>query len=250
MTINPVWPFTEQPDKPRYNEGDKIATAANPVWSNDHSGVPITDEHAPCGYWFKDYTPMAYNLLYGAGSTNSGQLGFSYDEGFDENGYIPLFVKLSDLQGWRDVSAGGYHTVAVRLNGDMWGTGDNTSYQVGLSDNDWYFDFTQIDGDDWKSAHCGRFHTIAIKNNNSIWGTGANNYGQVGVTGGAATITEFTQIGSATDWIQISCGSGAWHSAGIRGNGTKGTLWVWGRNTYGQLGQGDKVNLAVPTQVG
>jgi len=47
------WNFTEQPDKPRYNEGDKIATAANPVWSNDHSGVPITDVHAPCGYWFK-----------------------------------------------------------------------------------------------------------------------------------------------------------------------------------------------------
>jgi len=54
------WNFTEQSDKPRYNEGDKIATAANPVWSNDHSGVPITNEHTPCGYWFKDYSGMYF----------------------------------------------------------------------------------------------------------------------------------------------------------------------------------------------
>jgi len=52
-----LWDFTAQPQKASYNEGDKIATAVNPVWSSDHSGIPITDGHNPCGYWFKDYSP-------------------------------------------------------------------------------------------------------------------------------------------------------------------------------------------------
>jgi len=52
------WAFTKQPNKPSYNEGDHIATYANPVWSMEEgSNVPITPTHTPCGYWTKDYVP-------------------------------------------------------------------------------------------------------------------------------------------------------------------------------------------------
>jgi len=61
MTINPVWPFTEQPDKPNSNEGNHIASYDDPVWSLDPStGVPITPTHAPCGYWTKGYLQPLY----------------------------------------------------------------------------------------------------------------------------------------------------------------------------------------------
>ena len=63
MVINPVWPFTKQPNKPSYNEGDHIATYANPVWSTEEgSNLPITPTHKPCGYWTKDYVPPPTNL--------------------------------------------------------------------------------------------------------------------------------------------------------------------------------------------
>jgi len=37
---------------------------------------------------------------------------------------------------------------------------------------------------------------------------------------------------------------------GLSGGVTDGTLWTFGRNSYGQLGQGDVVNLSSPVQVG
>ena len=63
MTINPVWPFIPQPNKPSYNEGDHIAPYNNPVWSMEEgSNIPITPTHKPCGYWTKDYVPPPTNL--------------------------------------------------------------------------------------------------------------------------------------------------------------------------------------------
>lgn len=60
-----VWPFDAQPDKPISNEGDELATYANPIWENeagDSIGDAITPAHIPCGYWCKfPYTPPAPN---------------------------------------------------------------------------------------------------------------------------------------------------------------------------------------------
>ena len=59
-----VWPTMGNPfvaehvPKPSYNEGDHLATYANPVWSMEEgSNIPITPTHKPCGYWTKDYVP-------------------------------------------------------------------------------------------------------------------------------------------------------------------------------------------------
>lgn len=57
------WPFTPQPDKPNYNEGDLIAPHTDPIWKDKffktHVGAEtVTPEHFPwCGYWLKDYVP-------------------------------------------------------------------------------------------------------------------------------------------------------------------------------------------------
>lgn len=50
---------------------------------------------------------------------------------------------------------------------------------------------------------------------------------------------------SAQCWVKISAGSG--HTAGIKADGT---LWVWGINTFGQLGDGTLVKKNTPKQVG
>ena len=55
------WEFSEQGDKPHYNEGSLISDSDNPTWRTDHlsfSDEPITPTHHPwCGYWHKDYPP-------------------------------------------------------------------------------------------------------------------------------------------------------------------------------------------------
>ena len=52
-------------------------------------------------------------------------------------------------------------------------------------------------------------------------------------------------MGTANDWQRISAGWG--YSLAIK---TDGSLWVWGINNYGQLGDGTTTNQNVPTRIG
>src|ERR1019366_285477 len=48
-----------------------------------------------------------------------------------------------------------------------------------------------------------------------------------------------------TKWVTISCGS--YHSTALKSDGT---LWTWGYNNHGQLGNGNTTNANSPSQVG
>ncbi len=54
-----------------------------------------------------------------------------------------------------------------------------------------------------------------------------------------------TQIGTDTSWLKIAAGNG--FSLATKMNGT---LWTWGNNSDGQLGNGTTNNAIVPTQIG
>jgi alpha-tubulin suppressor-like RCC1 family protein len=54
-----------------------------------------------------------------------------------------------------------------------------------------------------------------------------------------------TQVGSATDWSQVSVGP-----YGVIATKTNGTLWLWGYNNYGDLGFNNDVSKSSPTQLG
>jgi alpha-tubulin suppressor-like RCC1 family protein len=77
-----------------------------------------------------------------------------------------------------------------------------------------------------------------------LWTWGGNASGQLG-SGLTNTLSSPTQVGTRSDWTQISAGSDS--SFGIR---TDATLWSWGSNTSGQLGLGVLSNRSSPTQVG
>ena len=68
--------------------------------------------------------------------------------------------------------------------------------------------------------------------------------GQIYASGRALGTLVPRQLGSAT-WTQAA--EGNFHACGIQ---TGGTLWCWGSNTAGQLGQGDTTYRYDPTQVG
>jgi alpha-tubulin suppressor-like RCC1 family protein len=52
---------------------------------------------------------------------------------------------------------------------------------------------------------------------------------------------------SAQCWQSISSSTLSFHNVGIQ---TDGTLWTWGNNADGQLGDGTTTNRTLPTQVG
>ena len=142
----------------------------------------------------------------------------------------------------KKIYCGGAHTLAIKEDGTLWGTGNSRSGQLGSGSYYYTTIFTQIGTDtDWKNIAGGWYHTLAIKEDGTLWGTGIG--GTFG-TGDTTNRKVFTQIGTDTDWKSIGCG--AFHSMAIKENGT---LWVTGHNGNGQLGLNDTNNRLVFVQV-
>ena len=76
----------------------------------------------------------------------------------------------------------------------------------------------------------GSIHSLSIHADGTLWATGDNEYGQLGLPASTPNSTSWVQVGTATNWVQVAAGQ--YHSLGLRADGT---LYAWGRNTYGQL---------------
>src|SRR5690349_12371564 len=98
----------------------------------------------------------------------------------------------------------------------------------------------------WKMTSAGINHTIAIKNDGTLWAWGFNGSGQLGNGASGDYKTEPIQIGTASNWETVSAGANT--SLAIK---TDGTLWAWGDNFWGQVGDGTFGNQkTVPTKIG
>jgi alpha-tubulin suppressor-like RCC1 family protein len=107
------------------------------------------------------------------------------------------------------------------------------------------------------SAVSGGQSISALKTDGSLWVWGDNSRGQLGLNqdsgqyAGSYAKSSPTQVGTETNYSQISTGKkGQW---AIK---TDGTLWGWGENGFGQLGQNqaqtpsNDYNRSSPVQVG
>jgi alpha-tubulin suppressor-like RCC1 family protein len=79
---------------------------------------------------------------------------------------------------------------------------------------------------------------------NTIYSWGTNNFGQLGDNTTVSKSSPVSVVGGFCDWCQI--GNGESHSLAIRQNGT---LWAWGFNTGGQLGDNTTVSKLSPVSV-
>ena len=165
--------------------------------------------------------------------------------------------QLGTSTNWQQVKAGLRHSAAIKNDGSLWTWGDNYYGELGIGSY-WFADGTPryranpvrvgLDND-WKQVDAGGVFTIALKNDGSLWGWGNNYEGQLGIgstTGNTPYGWTFPQkIGSSSDWKKISVGDK--HVIAIKNDGT---LWAWGDNYFGQLGDGTGIDKLVPTQIG
>ena len=89
-------------------------------------------------------------------------------------------------------------------------------------------------------------HTLLLKEDGTVWAFGANDHGQTG-TGAVdwdAEHPQITQITGLTDVEEIS--AGAYHNLARKSDGS---VWAWGANWCGQLGDNTYQDSAVPVQV-
>lgn len=181
--------------------------------------------------------------LWSWGYNSEGQLG----NGSSEQNNVPL-TKMGTDNNWKSVSTGIAHTMAIKTDGTLWGTGRNSWGQLGIGTNEDISTLVQIGNDsDWVSVYCKVNITFAIKTNGTLWACGSNNFGQLG-DGTTIDRNIFTQIGTDTDWKMAMPSYN--HTVAVK---TNGTLWTWGVNTYGQLGNGTTghdTGVTSPIQIG
>ena len=107
----------------------------------------------------------------------------------------------------------------------------------------------------WAKISAGGSHTLAIKTDGSLWAWGYNYYGQLG-DGTNTNRNTPVQIGTATNWASISAGNIGGSNSPYRFSAfstatqTNGSLWSWGQNYYGELGDGTNTNRNTPEQIG
>jgi len=98
---------------------------------------------------------------------------------------------------------------------------------------------------DWAQVAAGLRHFVALKSDGSLWAWGLNPDGQIGQPNLTTTYDAPTRIGRETNWIKIS--SSYFHNLALKNDHS---LWAWGLNLYGQLGDGTTSNRSAPVMIG
>lgn len=90
----------------------------------------------------------------------------------------------------------------------------------------------------------GGYHTCAFRSNGSIWCWGGNNKGQLGLgnTTARSTPQPLTTLASGV----TALAAGELHTCALK---TDGSVWCWGENEFGQLGDGTLTQRNAPTAV-
>jgi alpha-tubulin suppressor-like RCC1 family protein len=100
--------------------------------------------------------------------------------------------------------------------------------------------------DKWKYVSSVSYSSLGIKNDGSLWAWGLELGKPAYVNGNIQAIANPTQVGTDMNWKSVSLGYMGFALA-IK---TDGSLWAWGYNGDGQVGDGSKNNRSAPVRVG
>jgi alpha-tubulin suppressor-like RCC1 family protein len=106
-----------------------------------------------------------------------------------------------------------------------------------------------VGGSAWENLAVAKFGGLCTKTDGTLWSWGTGSYGQPG-QGNTSNRSFPQQIGALTNWSKPAIGGANYNGGPVFCIKTNGTLFSWGFNNNGQLGQGNTVNRSSPTQVG
>ena len=210
----------------------------------------------PSAGFYHSMVTKTNDKLYGWGINWEGEIGIG-TSGLDYS-IINYYSQISN-DIWSSVSAGYDFTIAIKTDGTLWNWGDGilVPTQIG-NDSDWD-----------KIASGSSKKCFAIKTDGTLWTWRPNYYNmtQIGISNNWQVITNSygiktdgtlweipweisetpVQIGTKNNWMSIYKGYSSGHQLAIK---LDGTLWAWGENNYGELGDGTNISKTDPIQIG
>ncbi|XP_021772646.1 ultraviolet-B receptor UVR8-like [Chenopodium quinoa] len=131
----------------------------------------------------------------------------------------------------------------------LWGNGDFGRLGLGSVDSQWRpVICPAFNGDNLRSIACGGAHTLFLTESGRVYASGLNDFGQLGISDDKNYAMEPAEVfGIEKEIKHVS--AGYCHSCAIT---VDGELYMWGKNSNGQLGLGKGAPSAVlrPLKVG
>jgi alpha-tubulin suppressor-like RCC1 family protein len=176
------------------------------------------------------------------GDNNYGELGIG-----TLTSSSPTAVQPTGLgSGVAEIAVGANHVCARKSDGTLWCWGANYAGQLGDGTFMDHLSPVQVTSLGTNVAHveAGGFHTCVIKTDGTTWCWGYNDYGQVGdgTNTWQGAPVPITTLG--TQVVELS--GGTYHTCARVADGS---VWCWGNNDHGQLGDGSTTSRPTPTLV-
>ncbi len=156
------------------------------------------------------------------------------------------------------VAAGGSHSVALTSDGAVWAWGTNGDGELGntsISTNR----NTPVRASNLSGLTAiagGDFYSLALQSDGTLWSWGLNNHGQLGNNSTISTNVpgkladpNLTGIVAMAAGGNLSFDNSSFSAFSLALRGVDGTIWAWGTNDFGQLGDGTTTSRTKPGQV-
>lgn len=179
--------------------------------------------------------------LLGRGNTANGRLGIGEDVSVTLNTFVEIEAPSPPPDPFDFVATGSDAQLAL-ANGRLYVWGNNAEAKTGLGTTAAStLAPTQIGSfDDWVAVDIAFEHGGGVRANGELYMWGRNINGKTGRGLTTGITSNPTQIGTDTDWVDISVGDQ--FTVARKSNGT---LWGWGSNL-----NGTGVAASTPTQIG
>jgi len=167
--------------------------------------------------------------VWGWGDNNFNQLGDG-----NRSGQRIRAIQVHVLSSIIAIASGDMHSIALDSNGRVWTWGWNTYGQLGngtYSVSTLYVPFGVQNLNNVTAIAAGGSHTAVVVNNDSVMAWGQNQSGQLGINSLVDNRTSPTETPYNTDVVSVAAGIN--HTVALRNNGS---VWSWGGNGSGQLG--------------
>lgn len=225
--------------------------------NNDYGQLAVNDQIKP------SYTPLEVK---GLNKVIAIAAGFKYSLALKSDGtvlqwgsplgesmdYYSSPTKIIDLQDVKQIYSSFSRSYAVKDDGTLWAWGDGNLGALGEGNRLVTVQPIQILGmQNVANIAIGLSSTTLLKTDGTVWTWGSNMFGELGngetgfgIGDQSKDVLIPFQLKELNHITQIS--SGYSHTLALSSDGT---VWVWGENSYGQLGNGDTENQLIPIEI-